>query len=119
VGKLVNDFSRIGFAPDWGAGNNFNAGVETAVRAFQSSHVGPDLIPLVVDGKVGASLDVALGELPPLEIPNQPLPNISARLADASLSGWNAVQIAKQEFADRQEKQLATIAARISTDIAP
>ena len=105
VGKLVNDLIKVGFAPDSGPGINFNADVETAVRAFQSSHVGPDLIPLVIDGKVGPltrfALDAALGERPPLQIPNQPLPNINARPADASLSGWNALQIAKQELASR------------------
>jgi hypothetical protein len=103
VGKLVNDLIKVGFAPDSGPGNNFNADIETAVRAFQSTHIGPDHAPLVIDGKVGPltrfALDVALGELPSPQVPNQPLPNIDGRPADSSVAGWNALQIARQEFA--------------------
>jgi hypothetical protein len=104
VAALVDDLIRVGFGPDSGRGNNFNADVEKAVRAFQSTHIGPDLLPLDVDGKVGPltrfALDVALGRLPPPVVPNQPLPPLEARPADSSQAGWNALQIARQELAN-------------------
>jgi len=60
IGTLVDDLIKVGFAPNSGPGNNFNADVEKAVRAFQSTHIGPNLIPLVIDA--------ALGRRPALEV---------------------------------------------------
>jgi len=103
IGTLVDDLIKVGFAPNSGPGNNFNADVEKAVRAFQSTHIGPNLIPLVIDGKVGPltrfALDVALGKLPTPSVPSQTLPNVNAKPAASSQAGWNALQTAKQELA--------------------
>jgi len=105
IGTLVDDLIKVGFAPNSGPGNNFNADVEKAVRAFQSTHIGPNLIPLVIDGKVGPltrfALDVALGKLPTPSVPSQTLPNVNAKPAASSQAGWNALQTAKRELANR------------------
>ncbi|WP_203427404.1 CHAP domain-containing protein [Sinorhizobium sp. BG8] len=102
VGGLVNDLIAVGFSPDSGPGNNFNAGVERAVKAFQSANIGPNLLPLVIDGQVGPltryALDVALGHIAAPVVPNVPLSS-NGMPASSSQTGWNALQVARRELA--------------------
>jgi len=102
IAQLVNDLIAVGFTPDSGPGDDFNLSVEKAVRAFQSTHIGPNLSPLVVDGEVGPltrfALDVALGARPALNVPAIPLPRGNARPSSGSQTGWNALQIAIREM---------------------
>ncbi len=53
VGKLIDDLTKLGYAPAGAPGANFNADVAAALQAFQSQHIGPNGIPLVVDGEAG------------------------------------------------------------------
>jgi hypothetical protein len=103
VAALVNDLIKAGFSPASGKSSNYNADVETAVKAFQSQNIGPNLIPLVVDGRVGPltrwALDVALGRIKPPDIPSPPVAVDAKKPGDSSKTGWNALQIAVRELA--------------------
>lgn len=102
IAQLVRDLIEVGYHPDTGQGNNFNVNVEAAVKAFQSQHIGPNLLPLVVDGQVGPltrwALDVGLGKLPVPNVPSAEIITIGSKPEDSSKSGWNAVQIAMREL---------------------
>lgn len=102
VAQLVKDLIKVGYPPDTGQGSNFNSYVEAAVKAFQSQHIGPNFLPLVVDGQVGPltlwALDVDLGKLPVPVVPNAEITTTDSKSADSSKSGWNAVQIAIREL---------------------
>ena len=102
VKKLVSDLIKLGFAPKSGKGDDFTSDVKKAVRAFQSQGIGPNLIPLVVDGQVGPltrwALDVALGKIATPAVPAVPIDAATARPKSASKTGWNALQIAVAEM---------------------
>ena len=103
VRRLIERLVKLGHLPAGTGGARFDDLVATAVRNFQSSHNGPDGLPLKVDGVVGPltqfAIAVALGELPPP--PNQSLPplEIADRPAGVSVAGWNALQVARAEMA--------------------
>lgn len=103
VRNLIEDLTALGYPPDGEPGANFNADVAAAVKAFQSQNIGPNAIPLVADGEAGPltfwAIDVALGRR---EAPAWPArePVLAGTAPTAgSKSGWNALQVAKKEFA--------------------
>lgn len=102
VSQLINDLIAVGYPPDTGQGNNFNAEVEAAVKAFQSQNIGPNHLPLVVDGKVGPltqwALDVSLERIPAPHVLDAAIVPTGSKPADSSSTGWNAVQIAIREL---------------------
>lgn len=97
VAQLAKDLSALGFyrGP---IGENFNTDMEAAVKAFQSQYVGPDQLPLVVDGQVGPlthwALDIARGRTS-----SKKSPAPGAKPAGSSKAGWNALAIARRELA--------------------
>jgi hypothetical protein len=103
VAELVADLTKLGFAPDGEAGANFNADVIAAVKAFQSENIGPNAIPLVIDGEVGPltrwAIDVALGRREAPAVPDREAVLADGLPAAGSSSGWNALQVAKDELA--------------------
>ena len=76
VRKLIERLVRLGYLPAGTNGDVFTDLVQMAVRNFQSSHVGPNGLPLRIDGIVGPltqfAIAVALGETG--EPPNMSLP---------------------------------------------
>jgi hypothetical protein len=102
VGRLVKDLVAAGYPPNSDPGNNFNRDVEAAVKAFQSQNIGPNLVPLVVDGQAGPltrwALDVALGKTPMPDVPNQDIGVGAVKPTDSSNTGWSAIQIAIREL---------------------
>jgi hypothetical protein len=109
VSKLIEDLTKLGYAPDGLPGANFNADVAKAVMAFQSENNGPNQIPLVLDGEVGPltqwAIDVALvrRQAPPLPARSATLPDSAPKAG--SKTGWNALQVAKQELANGAGEQ--------------
>jgi CHAP domain/Putative peptidoglycan binding domain len=103
VQKLIKRLASLGYLPAGKTGSVFDHLTLAAVKAFQSSHIGPNGLPLKVDGIAGPltqfAISVALGELP--EPPNMSLPTplINQMPSGASRVGWNALQIAKAEMA--------------------
>lgn len=103
VRRLIERLVRLGYLPAGTAGDVFTDLVQVAVKNFQSSHVGPNGLPLKIDGIVGPltqfAISVALGEAS--EPPNMslPTPDIAAIPPGASIAGWNALQMAKAEMA--------------------
>jgi hypothetical protein len=99
---LVKDLAGAGYSPTGGDTNVFSNEIAAAVKAFQSEHLGPDDNPLKVDGEVGPltrwALDVTLGRRKANRLPKQTLPQINSRPANASKSGWNALQLAVAEM---------------------
>ncbi|MEP9354107.1 CHAP domain-containing protein [Xanthobacter sp. KR7-65] len=100
VAKLAQDLSKLGFYAG-AAGTNYNAEIEAAVKAFQSENLGPDQLPLVVDGQVGPltrwAIDLAAGRVAKSSgAPGKPP---SAKPAGSSSTGWNALKIAQRELA--------------------
>jgi hypothetical protein len=100
--QLINDLTSIGFKPSSTNGNMFTSAVKSAVMAFQSQNIGPNLLPLKVDGQVGPltrwALDVALGKIQMPAIPALPSPGNNAKPAGVSQVAWNALQVARQEL---------------------
>lgn len=103
VAHLIDDLIAIGFPPDTGKGSNFTLQVEKAVKAFQSSGIGPSHLPLVVDGQVGPltryAIDVQRGKISPPDVLNKPISKAEGKPPLASQTGWNALQIARRELA--------------------
>lgn len=103
VKTLIEDLTKLGYAPDGLPGANYNADVAKAVLAFQSQHIGPNEIPLVLDGEVGPltqwAIELALSRMkaPALPARTPALPSGAPRAG--SKTGWNALQIAKRELA--------------------
>lgn len=101
VAQLTADLKTLGFIQGE-PGDNFNRFVEGAVQAFQSENLGPDLQPLVVDGTVGPltrwAIDVALGKVAKPSLPPSAARPPGGQPTDASLTGWNALQIALNEL---------------------
>lgn len=100
--ELVNGLKKAGFKPDGDSESVFSQGVKDAVMAFQSQNIGPNLLPLVVDGEVGPlttwALNVALGHITMPPMPALPAPGNNTQPAAASKTGWNALQIARREI---------------------
>lgn len=103
VVKLIADLNRAGFPVSGVVGNVFDSEVKKAVLRFQSQGMGPDGLPLVVDGEVGPltqyALDVALSRrqaVPPKEIS---APAVEQNPEGASKVGLQALAIAKAEMA--------------------
>lgn len=105
--QLINDLRRVGFEPEGENGSIFTKSVQLAVMAFQASHVGPNLIPLVVDGEVGPltrwALDVALGNIAAPEIASASAPASLGRPDGVSDRAWNAVRAARAELGNGEE----------------
>lgn len=104
VAKLIQSLKAVGYLPAGASGDVFDNAVLAAVKRFQAKHMGPNGLPLVIDGEVGPltqfALSVAQGQAP--EPPNLtlPLPPIGVAPRGASVAGWNALQVAKAEMAD-------------------
>ncbi|CAN7553382.1 CHAP domain-containing protein [Rhizobium sp. LjRoot254] len=100
--QLINDLAAAGFKPNGTTGNVFTSTVKDAVMAFQSANIGPNLMPLKIDGQVGPltrwALDVALGKIAMPTIPAIPAPGNNAKPATVSTAGWNALKVARQEL---------------------
>jgi hypothetical protein len=100
--ELIKGLKKAGFEPDGGTGNVFTQGVKDAVMAFQSQNIGPNFLPLVVDGEVGPlttwALNVALGNLQMPDVPDLPAPGNNNKPATVSKAGWNALQEARKEI---------------------
>ena len=105
--QLITDLRQAGFAPEGENGSVFTKAVQLAVMAFQATHIGPNLIPLKVDGEVGPltrwALDVALGNIPAPAIASAPAPANLDRAEGASDRAWNAVRIARRELGNGEE----------------
>jgi hypothetical protein len=103
VARLIQRLVAVGYLPAGTGGNLFDNAVFAAVKRFQAKHMGPNGLPLVIDGEVGPltefALSVALGELPEPPNNSMPLPQVNAAPAGASIAGWNALQAAKAEMA--------------------
>lgn len=102
VGKLIDDLTKLGYAPAGAPGANFNADVAAALQAFQSQHIGPNGIPLVVDGEAGPltlwAIDVALGRRKAAAwAAPEPVTPVTAP-KEGSKTGWAALQVAKDEL---------------------
>lgn len=102
VFQLIDDLKDAGFAPQGLNGNVFTKAVKLAVMAFQATHVGPNLLPLKVDGEVGPltkwALDLALGRIAPKDIPSASAPSSLGRPEGVSERGWKAVKVARREL---------------------
>lgn len=102
VKALVADLKAAGFPPA-GKPTEYDSNVEKAVKAFQSRSIGPDGLPLVVDGQAGPltrfALDVTLKRKNGPILLSLPIPAIGSRPGNASKTGWNALNIAKRELA--------------------
>ena len=100
--QLIKDLKQTGFDPGSGKGDKFTPSVKNAVMAFQSQNIGPNLLPLKVDGQVGPltrwALDVALGKKKMPDIPTLPAPGNNNRPDGASKTGWNALEVARGEL---------------------
>lgn len=103
VEELVADLVALGYLAAGTRSTTADAEVLKAVRRFQSRSLGPDGMPLVVDGAVGPltrfALDVALKRRRPGPIVSLEPPTSAARRGDGSGPGWNALRIAKAELA--------------------
>jgi len=103
VANLIQRLVAIGELPAGTSGDLFDSVVLAVVKRFQAKHMGPNGLPLVIDGEVGPltqfALSVALGELPEPPNNSMPLPQINTAPAGASIAGWNALQVAKAEMA--------------------
>lgn len=103
VRELINRLIQLGYLPQNATGDLFTDLVQVAVKNFQSSHNGPNGLPLKIDGIVGPltqfAISVALGETTPPPNLSLPTPDIANIPAGASLAGWNALQMAKAEMA--------------------
>jgi hypothetical protein len=103
VGRLIERLTQLGYLPTGTTGEIFDAAIQSAVKDFQGRHIGPNGLPLKVDGVAGPltmfALAVALGELPEPANMSLPTPEIAAIPQGASLAGWNALQVAKAEMA--------------------
>jgi hypothetical protein len=105
--QLVNDLKTTGFKPDADTGDIFSEAVKLAVMAFQSAHLGPNNIPLKVDGEVGPltrwALDVALGTMAAPQVPDLPGPASAAKPPHTSARAWNALKVARAEIGQGEE----------------
>ena len=100
--QLINDLTSIGFKPSGTKGNLFTSGVKSAVMAFQSQNIGPNLQPLKIDGQVGPltrwALDVALGKIAMPKIPAVAAPGNDSKPTGVSQVAWNALKVARDEL---------------------
>lgn len=105
--QLINDLRQAGFEPGGQNGNMFTNAVKLAVMAFQATHLGPNLIPLKVDGEVGPltrwALDVALGNITAPAIASAAAPASLDRPDGVSDRGWNAVRVARDELGNGEQ----------------
>lgn len=105
--QLINDLRQTGFEPAGNNGNVFTSAVKLAVMAFQSAHIGPNMLPLKVDGEVGPltqwALDVALGRIAAPAIASAAAPSDLSKPASVSSAGWNALQVARRELGNGEE----------------
>jgi hypothetical protein len=103
VAELIRRLVKVGYLPQGTKGSVYDSAVFAAVKRFQAKHIGPNGLPLVIDGEVGPltqfALSVALGELPEPQNNSMPAPALGAIPKGASISGWNALQAAKAEIA--------------------
>jgi hypothetical protein len=100
--ELIGNLRQLGFEPEGENGSVFNKAVQMAVMAFQATHVGPNMMPLKIDGEVGPltkwALDVALGTIAAPAIASAAAPTDLDRPAGVSDRAWNAVQVARAEL---------------------
>lgn len=105
--QLINDLRQAGFEAEGENGSVFTKSVKMAVMAFQATHLGPNLIPLKIDGEVGPltrwALDVALGNIAAPAIPSAAAPLNLNRPDGVSDRGWNAIQIARSELGNGEQ----------------
>jgi peptidoglycan hydrolase-like protein with peptidoglycan-binding domain len=103
VARLVADLEALGYRVGSPQPDVFDQSVKRAVLRFQTQHMGPDGMPLVMDGAVGPltqfAIDVAMGRKAPVAPVVLAAPDLAEVPAGASASGLRALQVAQQELA--------------------